>query len=193
LDYPTPSAALIKATLLNGSRRLTGSSAMLGSDIIPNNNQGYGMLDMLKTIPGISSDFRINFCDTHREPLLRLQKSGEERKFQLQVNDCKWIRACLVFVDNPAQNFQNDLDLIIMLNDTTEKWSGNAGINARDPDFSDADKDFTNNIEIARIEKPKPGIYTIMVVSKTKIPRGDGVAFALVITTDDMGSQFTKL
>lgn len=187
-----PGAALIKATLLNGTRRLSGASAMLGSEMIPNNNQGYGMLDMKMTLPNKEADFKLWFCDSLTDKLLPFNKAGERRMFRLELQQNSWLRICMVFMDNPRMNVQSDLNLLISLEGTITKWKGNAGINIKDEFFSDKEEDFTNNIEIVRIEDAAPGSYLIEAVADNVAPAGN-VGFAIVVTTGDNTSQFSTV
>ena len=125
--YANPGAALVKATLLNGTKQLMADSAMRGSDIIPNNNQGYGLLDMSMTIPNTHNQFTLAYYDSGSAPSLNFQRSGERRQFRLVLQQKTWIRACLVFIDNPdLGGVQSDLDLIISLHGTVSKLTGNA-------------------------------------------------------------------
>jgi serine protease AprX len=190
--YAKPSAALIKATLLNGTHRLSGASAILGSDIIPNNNQGYGMLDMKMTIPNKQADFTLWFCDSLADKLLPFNEAGERRMFRLQVKQKSWLRVCMVFMDNPRMSVQSDLNLLIGLENTITKWKGNAGINVKDEFYSDKEEDFTNTIEIIRIDNAEPGSYLIEAVADNVAPAGN-VGFAIVITTGDMTSDFSTV
>jgi subtilisin family serine protease len=189
-SYHTPSAALVKATLLNGTKFLKGEISNTESSMIPNNNEGYGRLDMSSTIPNSHSKFTLEFCDSFRDPSLILKQTGERRMFRLRLDIKTWIRVCMVFIDNPATGIQSDLDLIIALEGTTSKWAGNAGINAKDIYFSDIEKDFTNNMEIIRKEEVEPGSYIIDVVATNTVPEA-GVGFALVVTTGDPGAEFS--
>lgn len=191
-DHTRPAAALIKATLLNGTHQLSGTSAMLGSDMIPNNNQGYGMLDMKMTIPNKQADFKLWFCDSLTDKLLPFNKAGERRMFRLQLKQKSWLRVCMVFMDNPRMNVQSDLNLLISLESTITKWKGNAGINLKDEFYSNTEEDFTNNIEIVRIENAEPGSYLIEAVADNVAPAGN-VGFAIVITTGDKTSDFSTV
>jgi serine protease AprX len=50
-QWTTPSAALLKATLINGTKRLTGHDAVAPLAGEPNFHQGFGRLDMAASIP----------------------------------------------------------------------------------------------------------------------------------------------
>ena len=190
-----PSAALIKATLINGTKKLEGKSALNGNNMIPNSNQGYGMLDLSLTIPNKRYNFRLWYRDNYTDKSHSLISVGHTHFYELKINRPSWIRVCLVFTDNPKSGVQNDIDLImgyIDSNGKRHKWAGNEGINKRDPDFSDQLHDFTNNIEIIRPadEEVSAGKYTIEVVCRTN-PLKTGLNYALVVTTDDFSAEFT--
>lgn len=191
-EYSTPSAALVKATLLNGTRRLTGTASMQGSDMIPNNNQGYGILDMLYTIPNKQNDFALWFADSLSNLQLVFNRAGEARFWQVQVKTKTWLRVCMVFTDNPRIGVQSDLNLIVSQEGTTNKWKGNAGINKGDQFYSRREADFTNNIEIVRIADAEAGSYRVEVVAENAAPKAQ-TGFALVITTGDLSSTFAAV
>jgi hypothetical protein len=189
-NYANPSAALIKATLINGTQQLTGENALEDRDLIPNNCQGFGMLNLKDAIPDHTSKFRLWFRDAYGEPSLKLTQTDQRQFFQLQLKEQSWIRACMVFIDDPAN--RSDIDLIIAFDGTDQKWTGNAGINAKDQYYSDRQNDFTNNIEIIRIGNAASGRYTIEVVATNNQARS-GVIFSVVVTTGDMNSESITL
>lgn len=182
-----PSAALIKATLINGTRKLKGMSAIYKRDRIPNPNQGYGMLDLSMTIPNERNMFYLEYRDSLQEPAIAFHTTGQEYAVRFQTQQATWIRACLAYTDFPARAIQNNLDLLMDFEPTREKWSGNIGINADDP-FTKRKEDSTNNMEIIRIESAQPGLYTVKVFARN-LPKGKQ-GFALVITTGDMNVKF---
>ena len=187
--FATPSAALIKATLINGTRKLKGMSAIFKGDRIPNPNQGYGMLDLSMTIPNAQNNFHLEFRDSLQDPAVSVNITGQEYAVRFRTQQVTWIRACLAYTDYPARAIQNNLDLLMDFEPTREKWSGNLGINADDP-YSKKKEDNTNNMEIIRIETAQPGLYTIKVFARN-LPKGKQ-DFALVITTGDMNVKFEK-
>lgn len=184
-----PSAILVKATLLNGTRQLSGSGAMQGTKMIPNNHQGFGMLNMLTTIPNKQNDFALWYADSFETPDLVFTKKDEERFWLLTLKADSWIRVCMVYRDRAVRSTQADLTLLMALNGTTSKWWGNAGIksNGEFPDKEEFDRD--NNTEIIRLEKANAGQYKIAI--KAANIRMDEVGFALVVTTGDTASKLT--
>ena len=187
MGFSTPSGALIKATLINGTRKLKGMSAIHDSDMIPNPNQGYGMLDLAMTIPNERNMFHLEFRDSLKDPAVTLNTTGQEYAVRFSTKKVTWIRACLAYTDFPVRSIQNNLDLLMDYEPTRQKWSGNIGINADDK-FASRKEDSTNNMEIIRVETAQPGLYTIKVFGRN-LPKGQQ-GFALVITTGDMDVVF---
>ena len=185
--YPTPSAALIKATLINGTHKLNGMSAIYKSNMIPNPNQGYGMLDLSMTIPNEQNVFHLEFRDSLQDASINLNITGQEYALRFRTQQVTWIRACLAYTDFPVRSVQNNLDLLMDYEPTRDKWSGNIGINGDDP-FASKKEDSTNNMEIIRIDTAQPGLYTVKVFARN-LPKGKQ-GFALVITTGDMNVSF---
>lgn len=186
-DLSTPSAALIKATLLNGTRKLKGLSAIYKSDMVPNPNQGFGMLDLAMTIPNDQNMFHLEYRDSLQDPSITLYKNGQEFAVKFRTTQITWIRACLAYTDKPARGIQNNLDLLMDYEPTRDKWSGNIGINADDR-FGDMEEDNTNNMEIIRLENAQPGLYTVKVFASNLTTDSQG--FALVLTIGDMNVTF---
>lgn len=193
-NYPKPSAALIKATLLNGTKKLTSANAMQGSNMIPNINQGFGMLNLLTSIPSDDNLFALWFCDSFNEPSLVFQKTEEAKHFRLRLTQKTWFRVCMVFVDKPLPGgMQSDIDLVINEEKTGKKWIGNAGIGATiSPLLAGEEKDDRNNIEIIREESAEPGEYIIMATARS-IPLEGHTALAIVVTTGDRDSNFSTI
>lgn len=167
---------------------MKSNSAMADRAFVPNNTQGFGLLDLLMTIPNQRKNFNLQFIDAISNLALVVTESGKTKVFKLQLKEKTWLRMCLVFVDSSKTAIQNDLNLIIKLDGTINKWTGNEGIN-RDL-FKDRVNDFQNNIEVVRIEEAQPGQYMISIIA-TKAQLKEDVAYALVVTTGDMDARLT--
>ena len=191
-DYGKPSAALIKATILNGGKQLNAASAMLRSKMIPNNNQGFGMLDMTMTIPNQLNEFKLEYYDAFSNPGQLFMQTGEKRFFRIVINKPTWLRICMVFIDNPATGGQNDLDLIVRKEGDDPVWNGNSGINATmGEELQEDQHDFVNTNEIIRMKDAEPGNYLI-AVEATNVAQEGRIGFALVVTTGDLSATFSK-
>lgn len=175
-----PSAALLKATLINSTRWLQGNDALADHQLMPNYHQGFGCLYMPWAIPNPAEPLlALDFWDRWQQPASSLQATGDRQRLQFAIAGNYPLRICLVWTDVPGRAIQNDLDLFLEHYDQgqKEKWTGNPDARRlmRSPDRE-------NNVEIVRLENPKPGNYLIQV-SAHNILRGTQ-DFALVVTGD---------
>ena len=180
-NHKKPSAALLKATIINGARQLLSADSNFNEPVLPNNHQGFGIVDVSLTLPNNVNDFNLYFFDVLDIPALQLKGTGEAKRFALKldcVGDKSWIRVCLAYTDVPARAIQNNLNLMMDFVSTGKKWLGNEGSKVPYDRFPDK----TNNIEIIRIDKASAGDYTIKVVAANLLKSPQD--FALVITTN---------
>lgn len=175
-----PSAALIRATVINGTRWLSGPTAIADHPNTPNYHQGFGCVDMSRTIPNpIQPGMKLEFFDNWKEASSYLSATGQRRRFQVTVAAGQPLRVCLAYTDPPGRALQNNLNLLLE-DPTGKKWMGNEqvpmALNIPDP---------TNNVEIVRIDSPPAGIYLIQITATNLLrPPQD---FALVVTGDITG------
>jgi len=182
----SPTAALIKAVLINGARRINGQYNPAQNDAedhspdsqgrIPNHSQGFGRLDLEQSLfPPAPTSMEI--FDGHRV------SANEQREYQFLVqNGTVPFEATLVWTDSPDKRLVNDLTLIIHTPDGRE-FHGN---------FTDAQSpgsniDHKNNVEKIIIETPATGIYRIDVRGDNvprNAPGGRGQDYALVVSAD---------
>lgn len=171
-----PSAALLKATLINSTKRLTGNSAVADHPDLPNYHQGFGAIYMPYAIPNpLEAWLKLVFVDAWTDPSLQVSNVGDLVRFNVQIDaDSPFLRVCLAYTDLPNRALQNDLNLIVEDPEGT-KFRGNAqlpyGLTAFDSE---------NNVEIVRITNPPAGIYRVQIVA-TNILKGPQ-DYALVIT-----------
>ncbi|MEZ4706010.1 MAG: S8 family serine peptidase [Caldilineaceae bacterium] len=181
----TASAALLKATLINGTRRLSGADALADHAALPNYHQGFGCLCMPLVIPNAQEPFRLEFVDAWQDPALQFAASGDKIVFRLTVGEARPLRICLAWTDLPARALQNNLNLFVQHLPSGEKWLGNAtlpgSLKIPDPD---------NNVEIVRLDAPTAGAYEIQIVA-TNLLRGPQ-DYALV-ATGELASSLTKV
>ncbi len=166
-----PSAAMAKALLVN-------SAVDMGTPDIPNNNEGWGRIDVTRAIrPGVAVhhfDQRVTFGDT-----------GEQWQTTLTVNDpSKPLKVTLAWSDapgaagaNPA--LVNDLDLTVVHDGET--YRGNAFSNGWSTTGGSADA--LNNVENVYLQSPVAGDVTV-IVTATAIA-GDGVPYVGDATDQD--------
>jgi len=167
-----PSAALVKATLVNSATDIypgqygTGSFQEIPTSR-PNNIEGWGLINVayiLNAPPSRKTEFVDNTVglNTNETAVYNYTVAGS--------NDP--LRVALVWTDYPAATYAattlvNDLDLIVTMPDGSTR-TGN-GITDR-----------LNNVETVDILSPPPGSYTV-TVRAYNVPHGPQ-PFALVVT-----------
>lgn len=162
-----PSAALIKALLINGAVELDGQYSPSEAGPSPNNNSGFGRVNLLSSIilPGQNPDAGFG----ENGPL----NQGEEATFVIPIPEGPPSRGSqavgsprsltaqgvtfkitLVWTDPPGPDLQNDLDLIVVASDGTERH-GNMGTSSS---FDDV-----NNVEQVLWTNMPPGDAVITI------------------------------
>ncbi|MDD5616774.1 MAG: S8 family serine peptidase [Candidatus Methanoperedens sp.] len=165
-----PSSALIKATLINTAKNMTGQYASPKKDVTgqPDNNQGWGRVD-----PGRLKEEKV-FVDN-----ITGINTGKFNETNVTVYGSRTFVATLVWTDYPglaaaAKELVNDLDLIVT-DPAGQQFYGN--------DFTvpyNSSYDSTNNVEGVIINNPVAGTYKVNV-SARNVPMGPQ-PFALVIS-----------
>lgn len=164
-----PSAALLKAILINSTTKLTGTDAIAQHDFLPNYHQGYGRIDMAIAIP--EQDQFLQFIDSN----ISFNTSGQKVRFQFSIapNATKTLRICLSWIDPPGRAIQNQLNVFLQQPNNSKTYGNRqlpSGLNIPDPD---------NNTQIIRIENPAAGNY-LLQVSATNLLKGPQ-SFALAV------------
>jgi subtilisin family serine protease len=156
----SPSAALLKATLINGARWLTAADSMADRNARPNFHQGFGAVSLATSIPNPTEpELRLEFIDCWQTPSLQLGDTGQRRRFHLDVEGGIPLRLCLAYTDLPGRSLQNDVSLLLQ-DPTGAKITGNTGL----PGLTNSDVD--NNVEVIRIDDPAPGRWLIQVFAR---------------------------
>jgi hypothetical protein len=144
-----PSAALLKALLINGAVELAGQYVPSEAGPSPNSNSGFGRVNLSNSVilpnqadcgyreggplaQGASEEVVVDIPS--KGDLLRIQG----RSASPSASNGAVLKVSLVWTDPPGVTLQNDLDLILVSSDGTEKH-GNMGDK---PDF-----DRSNNVE----------------------------------------------
>lgn len=160
-----PSAALVKAMLINGAVAIAGQYAPSECGPIPNVAEGFGRVDMEATI-GSGANHVIVLQDENQA-----LDTGEEQQVAIQITaGAVELKATLVWTDPAGATLQNDLDLIVRVGG--QEMHGNVG--AGSTAF-----DRTNNVE--QVIWANPPVGQAVVVARafriTKFPQ----SFALVV------------
>jgi subtilisin family serine protease len=128
-----PSAALVKALLINGAVDIPGQYLPSETGTIPNSNEGFGRVNMEATVGAGSTQ------------LVVIQDEGDALEqddtttFSVSIAaNQSTLKATLVWTDPPGESLQNDLDLIVKAG--AEERHGNMAIGS-------TDFDRVNNVE----------------------------------------------
>ena len=171
----TPSAALLRATLVNSAQNMTGTTA------IPANCQGWGRV-LLDNALYFASDTRKLFA--RDDAGFANGSTGQDITFTLTVNgSAEPLKVTLAWTDfpsTPAANphINNDLDLTV--SGPAGTFRGNVfsgGVSA-----AGGSADRRNTLEQVLLAAPAPGAYTVTVRS-FNVPNGPQ-PFALVASGD---------
>ena len=152
--HKDPSAALVKAAIINGARPLSGDW-----DSVPNRNEGWGRVNLSNSLcTGDSDAGAMMFIDNSTG-----LKNGEGHEWTYSVSDGGMdLILTLVWSDYPGSNTStvklvNDLDLVVTAPNGTV-YNGN-DISHPYNDTSDR----RNNVERVRIPSPGAGLYRVKV------------------------------
>jgi len=180
-----PSAALVKALLINGTRRLGGWDATAPAVGEPNYHQGFGVIHLADTLPNPARPaLVIRYVDNWQAPGDHLSRTGERRRYNFTVTGpCASLRLCLAYTDPPGRSLQNDLDLFLQTPAAPQsrKLTGNEKLPNR---LTATDRD--NNVEVIRLDAPAPGQYLIQITAANLLhPPQD---FALVVSGENLSN-----
>lgn len=147
----TPSAALIKAMLVNGAHNLGGQYTPSEAGVIPNVNQGFGRVDVGAVVNALGPSAQLIVQDE-----AGALDTGEEQKITVTVPaGATLLKVTLVWTDPPGEGLQNDLDLIVR-NAAGKERHGNQPATA-------AAFDRTNNVEQVVWDHPVSGAVDVLV------------------------------
>ncbi len=172
-----PSAALLKASLINSTVWLSGTDATAPSKGTPNYHQGHGRVSMQNALPSPANpNLQVRFIDNWADKTTHFTRTGERRRYQFTVPPgAPEVRLTLAYTDAPARGLQNNINVVLQHQQSGKKWTGNSDI--ADPLLS---PDPDNNVETIRIANPPDGVYFVQVfVGNMLKPPQD---FALVVT-----------
>lgn len=176
-----PSAALLKATLINGTRWLTAGDSVADHGKQPNYHQGFGCLYLPAAIPSpVDPALRLEFRDTWKTPGDQFTRSGQPFRYQVGVAGGQALRICLAWTDLPDRGLQNSLVLMVQHLPSGKKWVANA-----DLPFSIMSPDPDNNVQLVRIANPPAGNYLIQILARNLLesPQDDALVVAGELTS----------
>lgn len=154
-DIASPSAALIKAVLIAGARRLPGIAAA-GTQL--DDEQGFGRVDLDASLAP-PAPARALYLD-----LTTGLATGEVWSRELEVTSSDVpLRVVMVYSDYPGERLVNNLNLILIGPDGRRHVGNGGGDGA-------LTMDSTNNMELVQIPVPQPGTWRIEVVA-SNVPR----------------------
>jgi len=145
-----PSAALLKALVINGARDIAGQYLPSEADSIPNNSEGFGRLDLQSVVGPYAAGEDLKFWD--EGPALDVNQMSEQT-VNVPVG-AKTLKATLVWTDPPGEGLQSDLDLLVKIG--AQERHGNVPA-------SSSDFDRTNNVEQVLWEQVPDGAATVTV------------------------------
>lgn len=170
----TPSAALLRATLVNSSVSMTGTTA------IPANCQGWGRVLLENALFFTGQTRKLWVKDN--ATAFPTGSTNEDRTYTFSVTAGESLKATLAWTDFPSTpaasvNLVNDLDLIVT-GPTGTTWRGNVFSGGASATGGTADR--RNTLEQVLLASPAAGVYTVTVRS-FNVPSGPQ-PFALVVT-----------
>jgi serine protease AprX len=180
----TPSAALLKATLIAAARRVpyvAPSTGQMATKPVPSYEQGFGfpVLGDALFFPGDRGKLRV--VDV---PLTSGLAEGESTTLRLSAHAGTPLKIVLVWTDPPGvvhgesdstPELVNDLDLRV-IDPSGALHYGNDVLHPGQPDR-------LNNVEVVSVAQPLAGTYTI-TISANRIGLGPRQSYALVMTGD---------
>ena len=141
--HAEPSAALLKATLINGTRKLPGADAVADFDVVPNMHQGFGLIQMPNAYPNpINPQLKLEFLDDWKTPAGLFSMTGQRKRYEIDVAAGMRLSICLTWTDPPGRALQNNLNLLVEL-PGGGKMTGNHGL-----PLSLGPIDQENNVEV---------------------------------------------
>lgn len=157
-----PSAALLKATLIAGARRI---GSLQERRALVDVHQGFGRVS-LESILTPRSPCRASFQDVRRG----LQTGGVS-EWRLRVtSSASPLRVALAYTDFPGKSLVNDLNLVLY-DPNGRVYAGNNGPQGRELDHK-------NNAEVIHVSHPARGEWRLQVIG-ANVPHGPQ-DFALV-------------
>lgn len=180
---PTPSAALLKAALINGCHWLERESVIDETVGRPNFHQGFGLLNLDRVFPKGGVDMA--FEDITSSGANALKADQPERAVWRRRVICRSdtrLSVTLAWTDPPAHGLQHNLDLVVV-DSARMPRRGNEQLSR----VGWQKLDCTNNVEQVAFDAPA-GIYVVQVTAQNTLFGPQGFA---VVATGDIDPTFT--
>jgi hypothetical protein len=147
-----PSAALLKVLIINGARDLTGQYVPSEAGAIPNNNEGFGRVDLQAVVGPYAAGETLVFFDEGKA----LDAGANSQRTVTMTAGAKRLKVTLVWTDPPGEGLQSDLDLIVRAGTREQHGNMPAGSTGFDR---------TNNVEQVVWTNLPAGPVTVAVVA----------------------------
>lgn len=148
----TPSAALVKALIVNGAEPLRGQYTPSETGVVPNHHQGFGRVNLARSVDVDDGSRLLGLWDEDRA-----LDTGDEQTFRVSLpKPAKQLKVTLVWTDPAGETLQNDLDLVVTAGGET--GYGNAAPGSTIPDR-------INNVEQVTLAAVPPGDVEIRVTA----------------------------
>lgn len=175
-----PSAALVKAMLINGATDIVGQYIPSETGTIPNNSEGFGRVDLARTVDAASQDEEVKFWDED----VALE-TGQEKKIVVSVAPATpLLKVTLVWTDPPGETLQNDLDLIVRAANGQERHGNMAA--------ASLEFDRINNVEQVNWDNVPAGDVEIVVRAFRTALRPQSYALVVRNKQNLEGAIFSK-
>jgi hypothetical protein len=206
-----PSAALVKATLINGAERMrgfyTGDDGNLRAEDgqWPSAGQGFGRVNLDNSLYFTGDPTNNWYHDVWRadSEAFITSNTGSSRSYQLQVDAGEPLDVSLAYTDAPngppagTPVLVNNLDLRVTGPNGTVYVGNNMNSRAT-PGVAVAETlpgpgapDVKNPVERVRIAAPAPGTYTVTVAAAPVAIGRQGFALAATGDIEPVGGEFT--
>jgi subtilisin family serine protease len=164
-----PSAAMVKAMLINGATDIAGQYVPSEAETIPNLSEGFGRVDLAATVGPYAAGEAVTFRDEDMA-----LETGEEEVSRVQITSSgSVLKVTLVWTDAPGETLQNDLDLIVRAANGEERH-GNMPP-------SSTDFDTKNNVE--QVIWPDVPVGQVNIVVRASRITLHAQSYALVMRT----------
>jgi subtilase family protein len=167
----TPSAALLKATIIAAARPVLWrpqNGNLIATKPVPSNEQGWGfpVLDDALYFPGDRGHLRV--VDV---PLSAGLGEGQSSTIRVQLKSNAPFKAVLVWTDPPG--------VVRSVADTTPELVNDLDLHVNDISTND----HLNNVESVALAQPAPGVYDVTVTA-AHLGLGPRQSYALVLLGD---------